>query len=101
MGDGERCVHRIADHVHDPAQGRVTNGHRDGALGIGDRRSADQTFCRVHGDAAHGALAQVLGDFENQRAAVVVGGQSVEDLRQFAVELDVDDSADHLCDFTL
>ena len=47
---------------------------------------------------AHGVLAQVLGHFENQRLAVVVGGQRVQNRRQVIVELNVDDGADDLGD---
>ena len=39
---------------------------------------------------------EVLGDFENEAVAVVVGFQRVEDERQLTVEGDVDDGADDL-----
>ena len=55
-------------------------------------------FRNVHRDAAHGVFAQVLRDFQNQPRASVVGFQRVENGRQFAVELHVDDGADHLGD---
>ncbi len=40
----------------------------------------------------------MLGDFEHQALAVVVGFQRVQDFRQMAFELDVDDGADDLRD---
>jgi hypothetical protein len=58
--------------------------------------AADEAFGRVHGDGAHGVFAEVLGDFEDEAVAVVVGLQRVQDLRQVAVELHVDDGADDL-----
>ena len=52
-----------------------------------DLLAAHQALGRVHGDAAHGVLAEMLGDFEHQPVAVVVGLERVEDRRQVAVEL--------------
>jgi hypothetical protein len=39
-----------------------------GVAGVGHFLAAHQTFGRVHGDGAHGVLAQMLGDFEHQAA---------------------------------
>jgi len=64
----------------------------------GDRLTAGQTVGRVHGDGAHGVLAEVLGNFQNQAVAVVVGFERGEDRRQFAFEADVNDGADDLAD---
>src|ERR1700759_4812290 len=40
--------------------------HGDGLAGVDDVLAADQAFGRVHGDGAHGVLAQMLGHFEHQ-----------------------------------
>ena len=61
-----------------------------------DGLAAHQTFGGVHGDAAHGVLAEMLGDFEHQAVAAVLGLQRVQDRRQVAVEMHVDDGADDL-----
>ena len=61
-----------------------------------DLLAAHQTFGRVHGDDAHGVLAEMLGDFEHQPVAAVLGLQRVQDRRQMPVELHVDDGADDL-----
>jgi hypothetical protein len=60
--------------------------------------AAGQAVGRVHGDGAHGVFTEVLGDFEHQAVAVVVGFQRREDRRQFAFEGHVDDGADDLAD---
>jgi hypothetical protein len=60
--------------------------------------AAGEAVGRVHRDRADGVLAEMLGDFEHQAVAVVVGLQRGKDLRQVAVERDVDDRADHLAD---
>ena len=78
-----------------------------GRAGVDHLLAADQALGGVHGDGAHGVLAQVLGDFQHQAerlagALVGVGGlQRVQDRRQVAVELDVDDGADDLDDAAL
>ena len=77
-------------------------GTRDGRAGVDHCLAADQALGGVHGDGAHGVLAEMLGDFEHQAErlaglGVDVGGlQRVQDRRQVAVELDVDDGADDL-----
>ena len=60
--------------------------------------AAHQAFGAVHGDGAHDLLAQVLGHFQHQPLAVVLGLDGIEDRRQVAVELDVDDRPHHLGD---
>ena len=72
--------------------------HRDRGAGVGDVLAADEAFGNVHGDAAHGVFAEMLGHFENQAVAVVGGFERVQDLRQMAFEFDVDDGADDLRD---
>ena len=91
-------VDRLADDVHDAAERLVADRHRDRLAGVGDFLAADQTVGRVHGDGAHGVLAEMLGDLEDQAVAVVVGLERVQDRRQVAVELHVDDGAGHLGD---
>ena len=93
---GPRLVDRLADDVHDAAERLVADRHRDRRAGVGHLLAAHQAFGRVHGDGAHGVLAEVLGDFEHQAVAVVVGLERVQDRRQVAVELHVDDGADDL-----
>ena len=78
--------------------------HGDRAAGVDHRLAAGQALGGVHGDGAHGVLAQVLGDLEHQAEGLAgplvgVGGlQRVQDRRQVAVELHVDDGADDLDD---
>ena len=55
-------------------------------------------FAGVHRDGAHGRFAEMLGDFEHQPVALVLGLQRVEDRRQMLFELHVDDGADDLGD---
>ena len=95
---GPGLVDRLADDVHDAAERLVADRHGDRLAGVGHVLAADQALGAVHGDRAHGALAQVLRDLEHQALALVRGFQRVQDLGQVAVELHVDDGAHHLAD---
>ena len=96
--DRAALVDRLADHVEDPPERLAPDRHRDRLAGVDHLLAAGQPVGAVHRDRAHGRLAEVLGDLEHQLVAVVVGMQRVQDRRQAAVELDVDDRAHHLGD---
>ena len=80
--DRAGLVDRLADHVHDAAQGLFADGNGDRLAGVDHFLAAHQTFGRIHGDGAHGVLAEMLGDFEHEAVAVIVGLERVQDLRQ-------------------
>ncbi len=98
--DGPRLVHRLADHVDDAPERLGTDRHGDGRSGVAHFLAAHETFGRVHGDGAHGVLAQVLRHLEHEARAVVVSFERIEDRRQMIVELHVDDGACDLVDAT-
>ena len=99
-------VDGLAENVEHAAKRRAA--HRDGnrLAEVFRFHAADQAFGRLHGDAAHAALAQVLLDFGND----VDGLGDVESLARDAhgvvnqrkvafFELHVDDRADHFDQF--
>ena len=88
----------FADHVHDAPERALADRDRDRLAGVGDLLAAHQALRNVHGDAAHRVLAELLGDFEHEAMAVVGRLEGVENGGQVAVELHVDDGADHLGD---
>ena len=88
----------FADHVHDAPERALADRDRDRLAGVGDLLAAHQALRNVHGDAAHRVLAELLGDFEHEAIAVVDRLERVENGGQVAVELHVDDGADHLGD---
>ena len=92
-------IHGLTDHVQDPAQSGTAHGNSDWTGGVGHLLAAHQTFSRVHSDGTNCTLAQVLGNFEHQRLAAIVCCQSVQNLRQIAIKLNVNNGADHLSDF--
>ncbi len=91
-------VDRLADDVDDAAEQAGADRHRDRDAGVGDGLAAHQTLGDVHRDRAHGRFAEMLGDFEHQPVVAVLGFERVQDRRQIAFELHVDDGADDLGD---
>src|SRR5438445_721922 len=103
---GPGIIDRVADDVDDAAERAVADRHGDRPAGVADRHAAHQTLGRVHRDAAHGALAEVLRHLDDEVVLAVVDRrigdrEGVENLRQLAVlELDVEDGADDLRDLS-
>ena len=75
-------------------------GTEIGCAGVDHLLAAHQAFGRIHGDGAHRVLAEMLRDLEHEPVAVVLGLERVQDLRQLAVELHVDDGAHDLAHMT-
>ena len=69
--NGARLVDRLADDVDDAAERLLADRHRDRAAGVADFLAAHETFGTVHGDGAHGVLAEMLSDLEHQAVALV------------------------------
>jgi len=95
-----RLVDRLADHVDDAAERTLADRHRDRQAGIDHLLAAHQALADVHGDGAHGVLAELLRHFQDQPVALVVGFQRVENRRQVVLEMHVDDGADDLGDMS-
>ena len=91
-------IDRLADDVEDAPEGLGTDRDRDRFASIDYLGAAHEPVGRIHRDRAHGVLAEMLRHFEHQRAAAVIDVQRVQDRRQFAVEMDIDDRADDLGD---
>ena len=94
--DGALFVHGFTHDVEDAPERGVAHRHGDRGTRIRHRLAAHEAFGRVHRHGADGVFAQVLGHFEHQRLAVVVGRERVEDRRQMIPELHVHDGTDHL-----
>ena len=104
--DRAHLVHGLADDVEDPAEGLAADRHDDLLAGVEDLLAADQAVGGVHGDGAHGVLAEMLGDLDDQVPFPVAQGgvgdlEGVVDLGELAgLEFHVDDGTDDLGDFS-
>ncbi len=96
--DRASFVDRLANDVDDAAEQAGTDWHRDGEARVGHLLAAHQALGDVHGDGAHRRFAEMLGDFEHQPVVAVLGLERVQDRRQVAFELHVDNGADDLSD---
>jgi hypothetical protein len=100
--DGTGLVHGLADDVDDAAECLRSDGHLNAVAGILNVHVADQTFGRVHGDAANRLLSQVLRDFEDQVPRQIVDCRVgdlecvVDGWNRAVLEFDVDDGSDDL-----
>src|SRR5690606_23540337 len=71
-GDGAALVDRVANDVEDATKRLRTDGDRNLRAGVDHRLPAGQAVGGVHRNGANGVLAEVLRDFKDKAAAVVV-----------------------------
>ena len=62
--DGAGFVDRVAQHVHDPAQGRFTDRYGDGLARAVDVQATLEAFGRTHRNGTYHAVAQLLLNFQ-------------------------------------
>jgi hypothetical protein len=102
--DRAHLVDRLAHHVQNAAQRGLAHRHLNGRSGVLHRQPARQTVGGVHGDAAHGVLAQVLRHLDSEVVGQVVDGRVGDLERRVHLgqasrrELDVDDGTENLRD---
>ena len=90
-------VDRVAEHVEDPSERHVADGHRDRSAGVEHRDAAGQAVGRRHRHGADPVVAQVLLDLADERRPFALDLDGVVDRRQLAGwELDVDDGSGDL-----
>src|SRR5712691_4383783 len=105
-----RLIHGLARDIEDAAQRLLAHGDRDRLAHVIDWHAAGEPVGRRHGNGTHAALAQVLGNLENQLGGIRedVGAaraghlEGVVDRGQLAhLELNVDHGADDLDNLAL
>ena len=98
IGERRLAVDGLTDDVEHAPQRLAAHGDRDRTARILERVATAQPLGRVHGDGAHRAVAEVLLHLEHETAAVLADAlEGVVDVGEpVALELDVDDGADHL-----
>jgi peptide chain release factor 1 len=95
--DRAALVDRLADHVEDAPERLRADGHDDRLARVEHLGAAHQAVSGIHGDRAHGALAQMLRNLEDEAVALVVHLERVQDAGQMlAVEMHVDHGPEHL-----
>ena len=97
FADRAGFVDRVAQHVHDPAQGRFTDRYGDGLASAVDVQATLEAFGRTHGNGTYHAVAQLLLDFQGGFSALYLQG-FVYVRYQIARKFHVDNGADDLND---
>ena len=97
---GAFFVNWFANNVQDTTQRFFTHWNHDRSACVGYGSTANQTLGRIHRNGTYSVFTKVLRNFEDQFVPVVVALQRVKDLWQVVAELNVDNSANHLCNFT-
>ena len=88
-------VDRIAEHIHDPAQRLLANGHSNRPTGVGHVHATLKAFRRAHCNGANDAITQLLLNLK--RDFRVIDYQRVINFGDLARrELYVHDSANYL-----
>ena len=100
--DGTTLVNRLANDVHDAAEGGLADRDLDGGTGVDDLLPTDETLGTVHGNGADRVLTQVGGNLKNETATMEVNNlERVEDRREILrLKLHVDDGTDDRLDVT-
>ncbi|MNH11936.1 hypothetical protein D3C79_714650 [compost metagenome] len=97
FADRAGLVDRVAQYVHDTAQGGLTNRNGNGSAGVNDFQTALQAFGRAHRNGTNHAVAQLLLNFQGGFRALYF--QRVVNTRHDVTwEFHVDDGADDLND---
>jgi hypothetical protein len=78
----------------------LSNGNFDGFAHVDDRLTANKTFGTIHCNSTHGRFSQMLGDLKYQAEFMPFDLKGVQNVRQGAVELDIDDGSDNLGDLS-
>ena len=99
LADGAHVVHRLAEDVHDAADGLMADRNLYSGSGSLNFDSAAQSVGNAHGEAAHYAAADLLLNLEDQTVAGVMAcyPEGIVYLRNaFLGELDINNRADDL-----
>merc|ERR1711997_1153412 len=88
-GDGAPLVDWVADHVDDAAKALLAHRDGDGEALILNNITPDKTLGTVHGNGPDCVLSEVLGHLKDELGLPANDGESVEDLWEAIVELDV------------
>ena len=101
FGHCGQSVDGIAGHVEQAAFDGVADRHGNGSISVSHGKAANQSFGTVHGDAADTVLSEVLLNFQHEGFAIgLFEFQGVIDLGEFAIKLNIDNSADDLFNLT-
>jgi hypothetical protein len=89
--DGAALVDGLTNDVHNTTKGGLSDGNLDGATGIDDLGTTDETLGTVHSDGSDRVLTEMGRDLEDEATTVeILDLKGIEDGRKVVgVELDI------------
>jgi len=98
--DGTTLVDGLTNDIDDSAKSLGTDGNLDGVTSVHDGLTSDETLGGVQSDGTHVVSTQMLGDLENETVVAAFDLEGIENRGKCTFELDVDDGANDLGNFS-
>ena len=94
--DGTTLINGLANHINNATEALLANGHHNGVAHVHDGLATDEAFGGVESNGAHVVTTQMLGDLEHKAVVAFLHLKGIENGRECALELNVDDSTNNL-----
>lgn len=96
--DGAAFVDGLSNHINNSTESLSAHGHEDGGTSVLHFLTSHESFGRVKSNSSDVVASQMLGNFEHESVRGSLDLEGVENRREVAVELHVDDGSDDLGD---
>ena len=94
--NGPFFVNGLTNNIDDSSESFGSDGDLDRVASVEYSLSSNEALSGIERNSSHVASTEMLSHLENESVLSVLHLKSVEDGRQFSIELHVDDSADNL-----
>lgn len=94
-------INRLTNNVDDSTESFGTDGNHNGVSSVEDGLTTDEALSGVKSNGAHVVSTQMLGNFEHKTVLGALDFERVENGREFAFELHVNDGTNDLGNFTI
>ncbi len=101
VSNGTTLVDGLTNDIDDSTESLGTDGNLNGVASVEDGLTTDETLSGVKSNGTHVVSTQMLGNFENKTVLDALDFEGVENGREFAFELNIDDSTNNLGNFTV
>jgi hypothetical protein len=98
LADWSTLIDRLTDDVDNASKELVTDWDIDRSTLINHLLATLKTLGGIHSNSADGVLTKMLSDLEHDANVVVLDLESIQNVWELAIELDVDDGTNDLGD---
>ena len=99
--DGAALVDGLTNNINDSSKSLWADGDHDGVTRVGNFLTSDEALRGVESDGAHVVSAQVLRHLQDETVLGALNFESVQNRRQSALKLHVDDGTNNLRNFSI